>query len=501
MIKTDMNRVARLMLATSVMGLSAGTALGKTKSTEPVEATTEVVVVGVRKSLAASRDLKRDDARVIDAIVAEDIAQFPQKNMAEALQRVSGVQLRRDFAGGVGNEISLRGLSPDYTAVTLNGQAAPSGADSRSFNFNTLPAELFRSVEVSKSPNARTDEGGIGGMVSLETLRPADLRGRKAVLTLEGTHNGITDKTSPRGTLVVGNTGERLSWVAGLAYSEFDAASQSYDAVRWRQRSYKLGTQSYDKVWLMDLPRYIHEQQSVERLALTLAGQFVVSPDFKLMADAVVVQNNQDYTRNSPIYFFDGATGLKDISVKDGIVEYASFGDVRFQAEDLYGTRETETRALRLRGDYQLGTLKFNPFVTVSDSQFEQTDLRYFADVRGPAAYDIRQDDDYFTITSPIDVTSTKGMLVRQARRFLSKTVDREAAAGLDLTWSVSETLKAEFGFKLRDRSKTRDRFEVTRSGINQPFEPVSKVLTGFLSDEGRAKGPNSFVVFDPDLA
>ncbi|MFN3229851.1 MAG: TonB-dependent receptor, partial [Asticcacaulis sp.] len=190
-----------------------------------------------------------------------------------------------------------------------------------------------------------------------------------------------------------------------------------------------------------------------------------------------------------------------DISVKDGIVEYASFGDVRFQAEDLYGTRETETRALRLRGDYQLGTLQFNPFVTVSDTQFEQTDLRYFADVRGPATYDIRQDDDYFTITSPIDVTSTKGMLVRQARRFLSKTVDREAAAGLDLTWSVSETLKAEFGFKLRDRSKTRDRFEVTRSGINQPFEPVSKVLTGFLSDEGRAKGPNSFVVFDPERA
>lgn len=491
------------MLATTALGFGAGSAFAQENppTERPVEAAEVIVVTGVRESLAAARDLKRDDARVVDTIVAEDIAQFPQKNLSEAIQRISGTQIRRDFAGGVGNEISIRGLAPEYTAVTLNGQAAPSGADSRSFNFNVLPAELFRSVEVAKSPDASMDEGGIGGTVTLETIRPADLRGRNGVLSAEASHNSITEQTDPRVTAVLGGEWGRFGLVAGLAYSKFGAASESYDSVRWRRRNFSLAGQTFNQVWLMDLPRYIVEQQDTERLALTLSGSYEISPQFEILADGFYTRNEQDYTRNSPIYFFDSATGLTSIDVRDEIVEQASFSNVRFQAEDLYGQRDTDTYAVRLRGNYESGGWSLRPFLTASQAEYTQDDYRYFGDVRGPAGYDIRQDDDYFTITSTINIADPALLTVREARNFLAETTDTEAAVGVDADFDVSDAIELAFGAKYRDRSKERNRFEARRTGINEPFAPVSTLYTGFLDDEDRATGPDAFVVFDQAAA
>lgn len=461
----------------------------------------EVVVIGVRASLEASRDVKRDDARVVDAILAEDIAQFPQKNLSEAIQRISGVQIRRDFAGGVGNEISIRGLAPEYTQTTINGQEAPSGSDSRSFNFNVLPAELFRSVEVAKSPNASMQEGGIGGTVALQTIKPADLRGRNGVVAVEAVHNSITGETDPRATAVLGRRwGNTSGIVAGLGYSRFASASQSYDAVRWTRRNYEFAEQSFDNVWFMDLPRYIHEAQDVERLSLVVSGAQEITSDFRLEADLLYVNNKQDYTRNSPIFFFNAATGLTDIDVVNGVVEYADFEDVRFQAEDLYAQRDTESYGLTLRGVYERGPWKFTPFVSGSQSQNTNDQFSYFADVRGQASYDIRRDDRYFTINSAIDITDPEPLTMRQARHFLSEVTDQSVSAGFDAKYSLSDAWTFDVGFRYAERSKERQRFEVRRNNINLPFAPTASLFTGFLKDESAAS-VNSFVVSDRNAA
>ncbi len=122
----------------------------------------EVVVSGFRQSLNVALDEKRAAAGAIDAIVAEDIADFPDLNLAESIQRIPGVAIARD--AGEGRQISVRGLSPEFTRVRLNGieaMSANGGTDAaggtnrtRGFDFNTFASELFNSITVRKSASA-----------------------------------------------------------------------------------------------------------------------------------------------------------------------------------------------------------------------------------------------------------------------------------------------------------------------------------------------------------
>jgi len=141
----------------------------------------EVVVHGYRASLRESLETKRQATGVLDALTAEDVGKFPDKNLAEALQRVPGVVINREF--GEGERINLRGTIPTLTKTTLNGHALAT-ADwfildqlntTRSFNYLMLPADLIGKVKVLKSAEADVEEGGIGGTVDVETRKPLDL--------------------------------------------------------------------------------------------------------------------------------------------------------------------------------------------------------------------------------------------------------------------------------------------------------------------------------------
>ncbi|MBT3459062.1 MAG: TonB-dependent receptor plug domain-containing protein, partial [Halieaceae bacterium] len=100
----------------------------------------EVIVTGIRQSLQKSADIKRDNAGVVDAITAEDIGAFPDTNLAEALQRVTGVAI--DRTRGEGQYVTVRGFGPAFNLVTLNGRQMPTtGGDSRSFDFSNLAVE------------------------------------------------------------------------------------------------------------------------------------------------------------------------------------------------------------------------------------------------------------------------------------------------------------------------------------------------------------------------
>lgn len=126
----------------------------KSKDMEVIE------VRGIRSSMAANLDIKRLSSSVVDAITAEDIGKFPDKNVADSLQRVPGVVIDRD--GGEGSSVSIRGLSSELTFSQLNGNfiASSPGEPSRSFDYALLPSAMIESVEVYKSPEARLDEGG-----------------------------------------------------------------------------------------------------------------------------------------------------------------------------------------------------------------------------------------------------------------------------------------------------------------------------------------------------
>jgi TonB-dependent receptor len=168
----------------------------------------QVVVTGFRHSLEEARRLKKISNIELDVIVAEDIAKFPELNLAESLQRLPGVQITRE--AGEGRRISLRGLGPDFARVQLNGMEVLGNVDSaqdsrgqrsrdRSFDFNIFASELFSKAQIEKTYEAAQQEGGMAGTVGLFTGKPFDYApGTKAVVSAKLGTNQYTKDAQPR---------------------------------------------------------------------------------------------------------------------------------------------------------------------------------------------------------------------------------------------------------------------------------------------------------------
>ncbi len=160
----------------------------------------KVVVTGYRYSIEKSLDQKRNANAVVEVITAEDVGKFPDKNVADALQRVPGVVITR--SGGEGKNVSVRGLAAGLTLTQLNGNyiatSETNNEATRSFNYTLLPSNMLSSAELFKTPEARIDEGGIGGTVILRTRRPLEMEANSGFVTLEGTSSDTSSGVDPQ---------------------------------------------------------------------------------------------------------------------------------------------------------------------------------------------------------------------------------------------------------------------------------------------------------------
>ncbi|MBN4055388.1 TonB-dependent receptor [bacterium AH-315-K03] len=190
--------IARTVLTTLILPLGISSTLGQ--NTPILE---EVIVSGIRGSLQRAMDLKRDALGVVDAISAEDIGKFPDTNLAESLQRITGVSI--DRSGGEGALITVRGFGPEFNTVLVNGRQMPSDNQGREFDFDNLASELISSVNVYKTSNASRQSGGIGSTVDIKTTRPFDINGFKLAGTIKGVHDTKADKTSPQLSALISN--------------------------------------------------------------------------------------------------------------------------------------------------------------------------------------------------------------------------------------------------------------------------------------------------------
>ena len=171
-------------LATGV-ALALGATSMTTASAQDDDVMEEIVTVGVRSSMASSANMKRAAQGVSDGIVAEDIGKFPDTNLAESLQRITGVSIDRTPEAGVpgeGSRVTVRGVGPNFNLVTLNGRQMPgsslqntTASDNRSFDFNNLASEAVSAVQVYKTSQARLPTGGIGAVVDVRTTRPLEI--------------------------------------------------------------------------------------------------------------------------------------------------------------------------------------------------------------------------------------------------------------------------------------------------------------------------------------
>lgn len=230
-------------VATVIAGASPQAAFAQEASEQPDDA---IVVTGFRKSLGDARDLKKEEVIQKDVIVAEDMAKFPELNLAESLQRLPGVQITRE--AGEGRRISLRGLGSDFARVQLNGMEVLGNVDSaqdsrgqrtrdRAFDFNIFASELFSRVEVEKTFQAAQKEGGMAGTVGLFTGKPLEYaEGTKGAVSLKLGTNEYTEDAQPRiAAMFSQNWDDRFGILLSVAYSKRKTTEQGHNTYNYTQ--------------------------------------------------------------------------------------------------------------------------------------------------------------------------------------------------------------------------------------------------------------------------
>ncbi|MGQ0531400.1 MAG: TonB-dependent receptor plug domain-containing protein [Caulobacteraceae bacterium] len=290
----------------------------------------EIVVTGFRASLAAAIDIKRDEVAAVDAIVAEDIADFPDLNLSEAIQRIPGVAITR--SNGEGRQITVRGLGPQFTRVRLNGMEAMSAEGStdaeggtnrgRNFDFNIFASELFNSITVRKTAEASTEEGSLGATVDLRTARPFDYDGFELGTSLQWGYNDLSETYDPRVAVLVSNHWGNVGALFSIAFSDRDSLEEGASTVRWQNgaavnacgsscfgsvlrqtAANAAGTRpDFDAVnaaFRPRIPRYDVYDHTQDRLGATLSLQWRPSDATDLTLDVLYADHNATRTESS----------------------------------------------------------------------------------------------------------------------------------------------------------------------------------------------------------
>lgn len=219
--------LSRLVLGVSAAAMAAasGTAFAQDSAstagipgdseTQDQSTGDDIVITGIRASLREALEIKRDAQGVVDAISAEDIGKFPDTNLAESLQRITGVSI--DRANGEGSTVTVRGFGPEFNLVTLNGRQMPtstlgdggSAPSSRSFDFANLASEGIAGVEVYKTGRASIPSGGIGSSINIRTPRPLDRPGLRGSIAAKGVLDTSTngeDEITPEVSGIISTT-------------------------------------------------------------------------------------------------------------------------------------------------------------------------------------------------------------------------------------------------------------------------------------------------------
>ncbi|WP_309629836.1 TonB-dependent receptor [Brevundimonas sp.] len=239
-LASSASAIAMLAVAVTPQIAAAQTAAPAATAAQDETQVDEIVVTGFRSSLQRALSIKRNEAGAVDAILAEDMADFPDQNLAEAIQRLPGVTI--DRVNGQGTTISVRGLGSDFTRTRINGleaQAANGGSRNRSFDFSMFASELFNSIRVRKTQSAEIEEGSLGATVDLQTGRPLDFNesGFRSALSAQASYNDLSETTIPRlaGLLSWSNEDQTFGALVSVAYSERAPVLGSFNTTRWQR--------------------------------------------------------------------------------------------------------------------------------------------------------------------------------------------------------------------------------------------------------------------------
>ena len=163
-----------------------------------------IEVKGLRARIAQSVAIKRNASVIMDTIQSVDMGKFPDQNLAEALQRVSGVSI--DRAEGEGQLVTVRGFGPEFNSVLLNGRPMATDKLGREFSFDTLASEIVSSVVVHKQSQASMQSGGIGATIDVQTAKPLSFKGMRAAGSVKMQYDTNSQQYAPSTSAMFSNT-------------------------------------------------------------------------------------------------------------------------------------------------------------------------------------------------------------------------------------------------------------------------------------------------------
>ncbi|WP_282269205.1 TonB-dependent receptor [Stenotrophomonas sp. PS02298] len=503
-----------------------------------------VTVTGYRASVEKALDIKRGEAGVVDAIVAEDIGKFPDSNLAESLQRIPGVVITRD--GGEGRNISVRGLGPDFTRVRINGLEALSTVGStdgqggtnrgRGFDFNVFAADLFTQLIARKTASADVDEGSLGATVDLRTGRPFDYDGLTIVSNVQASYNDASQSAMPRFAGLIAN-----SWADGkfgalfsVAYSERETVEEGSGTVRWANAlantptntanpngvgfaGCSTGTAPFpgvcsDKVYTPRFPRYTLVEHDQKRLGITGALQFKPSDrtsfNLDMLYSKIDAKRDEKYIEANGLSK-TGTAGKAQAVVTDGVIEngalvYAKMDNVDIRAENRHDEWTTDFYQLSLDGEHRLTdnftiTGKIGTSKSKHENPIQATIMMDKLDVDG-YSYDYRGNANKPVFNYGVSPTDPNGWTLSTIRLRQNYVTNEFNNGQLEFSWVMGPSFTLDGGIQAKNYSfdsmeRRRADTESNVPNFSTGNKLVPADMTELASLGGMSGSPGKWVV------
>lgn len=460
--------------------------------------TDEILVTGIRSSLASALNEKRTSDNLVEVIQAEDIGKLPDQNLAEVLENVTGVQITRQ--AGVGNAVQIRGTDANRTEI--NGvSTVGSGAGRSGISFEDLPAALIASVEVVKVPEAKTIEGSVGGTINLRTLRPLDLREPLIAFRAQAENSDLARSTLPRLSATLGSRWDtgigEFGIVLSGSYARQDVANfaprvdrdavvlpgsgpsaQSYPFLRIQ--FFQQGLDNYEyETWN---GTGALEWKPADNLKLyfdaTINNQQRAQESHRVQISGTATQSVIDATKNTAFETvdfgtLDGPNGPIDLgTVQATVAGTIGIGgttgtviDPNMRTSSDTGARVTHSRVFDLGAEWKLGerlSIRAEGSLSTSKSDFPNFSTTLdFVNPRGPQPafgrsidngvpleFDLRNGTLQFGIDQASPFAPSKAELLdpanyqlQQVTQGANATDNEERAARLDLSWDASDVV------------------------------------------------------------
>ncbi|QYE37093.1 TonB-dependent receptor (plasmid) [Polymorphobacter sp. PAMC 29334] len=335
----------------------------------------EIVVTGLRAGLANAARTKRDAVLIVESVSAEDVGKLPDVSIADSLARLPGVTAQR--LDGRDQNLSIRGLGPDFSTTLLNGREQVTTGDNRGVEFDQYPSEFFKNVNVYKTADAALIAAGVAGTIDLRTIRPLSVPDRVIALSARGQLNEIKalNPDSPRAgyrasaTYVDKFLDDTLGIAIGVAATQAPTQNERYNA--W---GYSGSGTATDPYILGGAKPYV-DSELLKRYGGVATIEYQPSETWHSTFDALYSHfEDTQHLRGIEFPFSFGGATLANATFSNGFVTSGTFTPNFAVQRNDYNRRNADDLSLGWNNDFKIGE-KVHLNIDASWSRAKRTDF------------------------------------------------------------------------------------------------------------------------------